>query len=747
VHQRSTSPGRAATVEGAPTLWDSGAVRSPFRARRALALALVVVAVAFGVPRFLTHMPYQRLGVNLDWMRGTHPVVERVIGPPARGVLEKGDIIVGWEGQRFVGRNEMRDAVMHGKGWPKGTFTLEIVRAGQTRFVRVPPVQLGGWQRIRLYTFPMVAVVATPLVALLLVWRRPDLGAAWLFLGFALIQALDTIYALYHARQFEPTGIMRTYLLAYDWLTLWVPAVFLHLMTAFPRPRWTRDGRRASPWYWLVVVAYGVPAVFIAVHPEGREGIETAFTWFQGACILIGVLSLAGRYALPARGDWRPGRTERVLAVVLAATLLLAAVLDALLQGPRAMALVTLPGMRLLITSVQLAWFMSPIVMAFLIANDPLFDPRRLLVRSVPYALLTGVLAGIYLAVVLVAQRLFAAVTGEQAMAFNLVAALVVAFAFAPLRERTQRALDRLYGRDPLALRAALDHAGQALLSALGADEVRAAVEDGLSRGLKRRAALVWAEGAPPCLADGEDLPEDAREAVENLFTQAGVRLENLALQAQRATAERAASELREAAARAELRALHAQVQPHFLFNALNALSYLIETEPPAAQRFTERLADMLRYTVEASERPAALLSEEIGFVEDFLGVARERYENALSFEFAGPPDLLNLAVPPLLLQPLVENSLKHGCSPGTGSLHLRLEAAREAGWLTLRFTDDGDCAGNGLPGLGVGLQNLEQRVLRFGGPGATMSAGRRETGGFCVTVRWPVPPEKEVAA
>ena len=72
-----------------------------------------------------------------------------------------------------------------------------------------------------------------------------------------------------------------------------------------------------------------------------------------------------------------------------------------------------------------------------------------------------------------------------------------------------------------------------------------------------------------------------------------------------------------------------------------------------------------LRYTVEAGARPAALLSEELGFVEDYLGVARERYENPLDFRFQGTPDLLSLAVPPLLLQPLVENSLKHGCPPG----------------------------------------------------------------------------------
>lgn len=214
----------------------------------------------------------------------------------------------------------------------------------------------------------------------------------------------------------------------------------------------------------------------------------------------------------------------------------------------------------------------------------------------------------------------------------------------------------------------------------------------------------------------------------------------NLSLQAQRATDERRAAELREAATRAELRALRAQVHPHFLFNALNALSYLTETDPPAAQRFTERLADMLRYTVEAGERPAALLSEELGFVEAYLGVARERYENPLDFNYRGAPELLSLAVPPLLLQPLVENSLKHGCPPGSDALHLELGAERRDGWLQLTFSDNGVATGDPGPGLGVGLQNLEQRVRRFAGAGASMVAGPVEGGGYAVTLRWPLP-------
>jgi len=286
-------------------------------------------------------------------------------------------------------------------------------------------------------------------------------------------------------------------------------------------------------------------------------------------------------------------------------------------------------------------------------------------------------------------------------------------------------------------LRLALDQAGRRLLGALDREEVRTAVEAAIRRGLKRAVSIEWPQDAMPRLAEPEEVRDDERSAVESLLFQAGIRLENLKLQEQRAAAERSAVELREAATRAELRALQAQVQPHFLFNALNALSYLTETDPQAAQRFTERLADMLRYTVAAGSRSAALLSEEIGFVEDYLGVARERYEGALVFEYQGKRELLSVAVPPLLLQPLVENSLKHGGPSEAGALHLRLEAQSEDGWLTLTFSDDGRHGGNGAPGLGVGLENLEQRLRRFAGPEAMMRAGARDPMGFAVTMRW----------
>jgi len=708
------------------------------RGRRALAAAAMLVAFAIGLPRFLTHTPYPRFGVVLDWSaRGDRIAIAEVVGPPGKGVFQKGDRLLAFEGRPLT-RDVLREHSRK-QDWPRGAFTLEIERGGRPLEVVVPPLRLTAWQRVRIYTMPLAAVIAVPIVAFLLVWRRPDLSTAWVFLWFATLQGLSAIFELFRHPQTDLSPGFKLYLELYHAVTFLYPAAFLHFMTVFPRPRWSGRWAWTSVWFWLVAFTYAAGPALLPLAGVLERPADKMFLWFETGVFTLGIVSLLDRYARPARPGWSPRWSERALALVVGGSMLVATmfiVFEALIEDPRVIALLTLPFMRLVLTAATLAWLSSPLLIAFLIANDPAFDPRRLLVQGLPYALLSGVLAGLYLLIVLVAQRVFAAATGEEAMAFNVVAALIVAFAFAPLRERLQRWLDRLFGRDPRTLRLALDQAGRELLGALDRAQVRASVEAGLARGLRRAIALEWPEDGPPRLADPGEIPEEALRAVENLLLQAGIRLENLSLQEQRAAGERRAAELREAATRAELRALHAQVQPHFLFNALNALSYLTETDPAAAQRFTERLADMLRYTVEASARPAALLSEEIAFVEDYLGVARERYENPLAFEYLGPRELLSLPVPPLLLQPLVENSLKHGGPPGSGALHLTLAAREDDGWVTLEFADDGACSGNGAPGLGVGLQNLEQRVRRFAGAGS-VEAGRRSPGGFLVTLRW----------
>ncbi|MGH2400877.1 MAG: hypothetical protein ACRDF6_13660, partial [bacterium] len=166
------------------------------RGRRALAIAAMMIAVAIAVPRFLTHTPYQRFGVRLDWKATDGLVrVDDVIAPPGRGVLEPGDLILEVQG-RPMDQATMREQQMRG-GWPRGPIVMRIERDGIERMVVLPPLQIGAWQRIRLFTLPLVAVVAAPLVAFLLVWRRPDLTTAWVFLWFAVLQGLGVIWGLF----------------------------------------------------------------------------------------------------------------------------------------------------------------------------------------------------------------------------------------------------------------------------------------------------------------------------------------------------------------------------------------------------------------------------------------------------------------------------------------------------------------------------------------------------------------------
>jgi hypothetical protein len=712
--------------------------------RRALAVLGVLIALAFAVPRILTHTPYARLGLRLEWTADGLARVQQVVGPPSIGLLRSGDLLLEMDGVAI--RRPSLTASYGRASLPREPITFLVRRGTEDLTVTVPPARLSLWHRVRYLLVPLAAMVAAPLVAFALFWRRPDLGTAAVFLWFAALQAITVVHEIYRHPEIEPDGALRLFMGFFGWIVCWLPASFLHFLSVFPRARWYGPERWRSPWFWMVLVAYLMPLYFVAHLVRTGTHDERTFMVYQSIALLIGVISLTESYVRAGRPDWAPSRSQRALGLFVAVMLAAEAVLGWMMRDERSMLLFQEPWMRVLVTVISFGGLTTPFILAFLIARDPVFDPRRILEKSLPYALLSGVLAALYVGIVLVGQHVFETLTGEQELVFNVVAALVVAFIFAPLRVRLQRTLDRLFRRDPRLLRAALDQAGRELLSALDGDEVRASVGSGLTRGLGRRVVLEWPESGPPRLAPKEDPPDEARAAIENLLRLAGIRLENLALQEQRAAAERRAVELREAATRAELRALHAQVQPHFLFNALNAVSYLTETDPRAAQRFTERLADMLRYTVEAGERTSALLADEIGFVEDYIGVARERYEGHLTFHYQGERELLSAAVPPLLLQPLVENSLKHGFNPDRGRLAMTLEAAREDGWLTLRFADDGLTNGNGAAGLGVGLDNLEERIRRFGGPEATMRAGAVTGGGYAVTLRWREPAREGVA-
>jgi len=177
---------------------------------------------------------------------------------------------------------------------------------------------------------------------------------------------------------------------------------------------------------------------------------------------------------------------------------------------------------------------------------------------------------------------------------------------------------------------------------------------------------------------------------------------------------------LRELAARSELKALKAQINPHFLFNALNSISALIPKDPDAAQETLERLAGIFRGTLLASEKGSVPFRKEMELVNAYLDIERARFGKRLRVEESISEDVRDIDVPPLILQPVVENAVRHGISPMVDGGTLSIDARLEGGTLHIVVADDGK--GTGLIDLeemlaeGYGLRNVRDRLTtRFG--------------------------------
>jgi sensor histidine kinase YesM len=179
---------------------------------------------------------------------------------------------------------------------------------------------------------------------------------------------------------------------------------------------------------------------------------------------------------------------------------------------------------------------------------------------------------------------------------------------------------------------------------------------------------------------------------------------------------------LRELAARSELKALKAQINPHFLFNALNSISALISSDPDAAQQTLERLAGIFRGTLLASEKGSVPFRKEMELVDAYLDVERARFGARLTVEESIDADARDVPVPPLIIQPLVENAVRHGISPTVEGGTIRIEAKLEGGVLRIVVHDSGQ--GTGLIDLeemldgGYGLRNVRDRLVTRFGPG-----------------------------
>ncbi|MBK8794333.1 MAG: histidine kinase [Holophaga sp.] len=161
--------------------------------------------------------------------------------------------------------------------------------------------------------------------------------------------------------------------------------------------------------------------------------------------------------------------------------------------------------------------------------------------------------------------------------------------------------------------------------------------------------------------------------------------------------------------AEAQNLALRMQLQPHFLFNTLNSVSALIHTSPEGADRMIGRLGDFLRMTLDASPEQMVPLRKELAFIEAYLAIERVRFQERLQVRVEVPLELLTARVPSFILQPLVENALKHGLSDRSQGGTLIVRAQRDSEYLVLEVQDDGEGFVAGREG--VGLSNVRARL------------------------------------
>jgi two-component system LytT family sensor kinase len=206
---------------------------------------------------------------------------------------------------------------------------------------------------------------------------------------------------------------------------------------------------------------------------------------------------------------------------------------------------------------------------------------------------------------------------------------------------------------------------------------------------------------------------------------------------------ERQEEQLRALATQAELKALKAQINPHFLFNTLNTIAQLIHTDSARAETTVERLAEMFRYVLDGSERGLVPLEEELVFVDTYLEIERARFGQRLRVTRQIAPQVSDAPVPSLILQPLVENAVRHGQGDG-GSIDLTLRVRPQDDAVLIAVADQGP----GMPaghrigeGPGHGLHNVDERLKKTYGEAYGLEIAANDPQGTVVTVRIPNSP------
>jgi two-component sensor histidine kinase len=265
--------------------------------------------------------------------------------------------------------------------------------------------------------------------------------------------------------------------------------------------------------------------------------------------------------------------------------------------------------------------------------------------------------------------------------------------------------------------------------------------------------ALVWfffAAGRLPTVLDPVTASEAARvspldEGAKLLLlavagaiaTYATNWQERLATSFSRATEEREQLEAR--LARAQLQSLRLQLHPHFLFNTLNTINALIGTDRHAAERVVSGLSELLRMSLSSASEQEISLAKELELLAHYIEIQQIRFQDRLTVSFRIDPDARYALVPNLMLQPLVENAIRHGIAPRAAPGHVVVTAARQGGRLELSVVDDGVGESPRVEHRdGVGLGNTRARLLSLYGSDHRFEAGSASTGGFAVRIEIP---------
>jgi two-component system LytT family sensor kinase len=204
------------------------------------------------------------------------------------------------------------------------------------------------------------------------------------------------------------------------------------------------------------------------------------------------------------------------------------------------------------------------------------------------------------------------------------------------------------------------------------------------------------------------------------------------------------ASQLESRLAQSQLEVLRMQLQPHFLFNTLHTISaFMQEGEIEDADRMISRLSDLLRLALESGGAQEVPLRQEMDFLRRYLDIQQIRFQDQLRVDLDVPDELLDACVPSLMLQPLVENAIKHGVTPRAEGGEVRVEVARDDGRLRVAVRDDGPGlradVGRSSGGSGVGLANTRARLEQLYGDRQRFVVGSNPGGGALVELTIPL--------